>query len=128
MATTNYQSAKIFETNYPNTNKPLEKFIVALAKCAKNRGKVSITGKDKGQAAFVDLMASTDKLMVAMAQDYVIEFDASANEIREKIVALVEEFSAIYPNWQDAYSTCTQIFIHEKDDCNEMIEHMIKGT
>ena len=101
---------------------------MALAKCAKNRGKVSITGKDKGQAAFVDLMASTDNPLVAMALDLVIDYDASADEIRDKVVDLVGEFSAIYPNWGDAYSTFSQIFVHEKDDCNEMVEYMIKGA
>ena len=121
MATTNYRVIPILQASMPHTFNSLQALVIAMAKFQKNKGKKTLFGRDKGREAWEMFEQELKKTMASMFLDDLIERNAPVDSIREKLVECIMEFSAVFPNWQDAYEFAIEFLVHDRSKANDVV-------
>jgi hypothetical protein len=104
MSTTNYSFVKTFENLYPHTNGPFQKLVMSAESVAKNMGKSSIFGKDKGAVAMDKFIEVLFEVRNGLVMDgHLDPNDKNIPEIMNAVMVAKSLFSSAYPNWQIAY-------------------------
>jgi len=122
MATTDYRALPILQDAIPHTFNSLQKLVMAMAKFQKHRGKKTLFGRDKGREAWENFEIELKKTMTSMFMDGVVSRSAPPDEVRENLVECIEAFSAVFPNWQDAYGFAGEFLVGDKETANDVIK------
>ncbi len=122
MATTDYRALPVLQDAIPHTFNSLQKFVMAMAKFQKHRGKKTLFGRDKGREAWEVFEQELKKIMTSMFMDGVVNRSASPDQVREKLIECIGAFAAVFPNWQDAYGFAEEFFVDDKETANDVIK------
>lgn len=122
MATTDYSALPVLQDAIPHTFNSLQKFVMAMAKFQKNKGKKTLFGKDKGREAWENFEQELKKTMTSMFLDGVVNRSASPDQVRQKLIECIGVFAAVFPNWQDAYGFAEEFFVDDEETANDVIK------
>lgn len=126
MATTDWDLAGTFQTQFPHTFNALQKLVMAMAAYQKDRGKKTIFGKDKGLDSYKKFESVLRDTLLAMVVDGAMERNVKAKECRETLTEMVTAFAEVFPNWQDAYSFADEYFIKNAVTAEDRIREMLR--
>lgn len=113
---------EVMRKKIPHTHNSLTHLILALEKVTKNTGKKTLFGRDKGVAAYDNLILSIGKTITAMTLDGEITPSTTSPDVVDAIVHAIKRFSLAYPNWQDAYQFADYIFVEKRSDAIAIID------
>lgn len=108
----------------PHTYNALQKLVMAMADLAKNAGKKTLFGRDKGQEAYANFLSMLKVTIHSMVLDRLISEATSSEDV---VVALEDKmriFSMAFPNWQDAYGFAAVFFGRSRTDAVAVIERL----
>ena len=97
----------------PHTFAALQKLVMSMADVAKNAGKTGLFGRNKGQEAYSRFLAALKVTVQSMVLDGVIRESTPTEEVLSALEAKLDQFSRMFPNWQDAYGFAA-IFLGER--------------
>lgn len=126
MATTDWDLAGTFQTRFPHTFNALLKLVMAMADYQKNRGKITLFGKDKGLNAYKKFESILRDTLLAIVVDGAVERNVGAKECRETLTEMIAAFAEVFPNWQDAYSFADEYFIKSAITTEDRIRDMLR--
>jgi len=106
---------QLLQLQFPHTYNALTKLVMAMADVAKNTGKKSFFGRDKGQEAYDKFQKSLRITIQCMVLDSVIRESTSTEEVIVELKNKIKHFQMAYPNWQDAYVFAEWFFESEED-------------
>lgn len=98
----NEVAAQSYFAAKPNTFKAMQYFVMALDDCAKNVGKKSFFGKDKGEKALESLGVNTLRTLRAMQADGVVSQAASWKDLHTSLREELFAFTEGFPTWVNA--------------------------
>lgn len=125
MATTNWASADLFYEEYPRTFRFLQDLVLAMEECAKNIGKKSFFGKDKGLIAVEKFEKALTSTLLAMVADGIISKNDSPSEIRLHLLNMIKLFASVFPNWQLAYVFAYTFFERTAETAEKKIKEIM---
>nr|NJM04724.1 hypothetical protein [Desulfobacula sp.] len=125
MSTTNWGTAKAFETSFPHTFISLQYLVMSMADFAKNKGRISFFGKDKGLAAYKKFESKLRDTILSMVMDGIIKRDTEAYEVRLKLLSAIDLFKNAFPNWQDAYVFANEFLGTTAGDAEDRIQKIM---
>lgn len=111
MATTNWTTAGKFQEDFPHTFNALQHLVMAMANFAKNRGKRSLFGRDKGLAAYKQFEEKFRDTLLSMVLDGIVDRSATPSHARAKLIEAIGFFATVFPNWQDAYAFANEFLV-----------------
>jgi hypothetical protein len=100
---------------YPHTHNALTKLVMSMADVAKNTGKKTFFGRDKGQKSYNAFREKLKVTIQCMILDSIIKESTPTEELIKELEMKIKQFQLAYPNWQDAYSFSEWFFESEKD-------------
>lgn len=122
MATTNWAEADVFQNRYPRTFRILQDLVLAMEKCAKDYGKKSLFGKDKGVAALQKFGVALTETLQAMVEDNIVSRTDSPSVIRLQLIKMIERFAQVFPNWHVSYAFANEFFVNRADVAEDIIK------
>lgn len=126
MATTDWDLAGTFRARFPHTYYALQNLVMAMATYQKNRGKITLFGRDKGLEAYKKFESVLRDTLLAMVVDGVVKRDVGAEECRNTLTEMIAAFAEAFPNWQDAYSFADEYFIKGAITAEDRIRNMLR--
>lgn len=114
-AVTDYARAHLLEATTPNVSNAWTYEVPALSRYAKNEGKRSLFGRDKGKMAFRKLAEDLYLVVLGLYGDKLLTQGASTDECLLALLHSLVSFKEAYPNWTDAYSVAYRLFVKERD-------------
>jgi len=126
MATTDWASAAAFQSECPHTFNALQHLVMVMAGVANNRGKKSFFGRDKGLAAYKKFEEQFRDTLLAMVLDRLIERNAPPSRARTELIAAIELFAAMFPNWQDAYAFASEFLVQSPAVAEDRIQNALR--
>ena len=108
----------------PHTYNALTKLVMAMAGVAKNAGKKTFFGRDKGQESYSKFLATLKITLQSMVLDGIIRESTPTEEIMSKLESKMREFQIAFPNWQDAYGFAGLFFEEKRIDAKATIERL----
>ena len=107
---------------YPHLFAALQKLVMAMEDTAKNVGKKTLFGKDKGAESYMKFVACLRQTVAACILDrQATESDSNAHIIGV-ITMVLEKFAMAYPNWPVAYSFAAGFFSSEnRANCDALL-------
>lgn len=112
----------------PHTFNALQKLVMAMADVAKNAGKKTFFGRDKGQESYDRFLTVLKVTTQSMVLDRLTKESSSTEHVADILFSKIELFSEAYPNWQDAYGFAVYFFIKNRDDAIAVIDRMRGGS
>lgn len=116
--------AELMQRQSPHTFNALTKLVMAMADVAKNAGKKTLFGRDKGQLSYAAFLTQLKATVQCMVLDGLVSEATPSSEVGELLHAKLLEFSLAYPNWQDAYGFAAQFFGAERQSATATIERI----
>ena len=126
MATTDWDLAGSFGSQYPHVFNSLQALVLSMAKYQKNRDKKSFLGRDKGLESYKKFEASLKDTILAMVLDGIVTRNVDAKKCCEELVSVIVAFSEVFPNWQDAYSYASEYFTDTNGDILKSAEDRVR--
>ena len=120
----NKMMAERMRLTTPHTYTAMQHLVVALADTAKNLGKKTWFGRDKGVESYQKLESKLCNLITAMTLDKVVSASDSSEQILDATGKRLEMFSVAHPNWSDAYQFATYFFGVERESAISLIERL----
>ena len=108
----------------PHTYNALQKLVMAMADVAKNAGKTTFFGRDKGQESYSKFLAMLKVTVQAMVLDEVIRESTPTEEVLVELQGKLEKFSMAFPNWQDAYGFAAVFLGKQRQDAIATVERL----
>lgn len=87
-----------------------EQLVMAMESVAKNAGKTSFFGKDKGAAAYMKFTECLRRMIVASILDGQSSESDTDPHVAGVIIMVLDKFSKAYPNWPLAYEFAGHFF------------------
>jgi hypothetical protein len=114
MATTDHAKLDRFESLLPHTFNAMQHLIMAMEDYYKARGKTTLFGRDKGLAAYKKFEDKLRDTLLAMVLDNFKPRNATPEEWRDAIVAMILAWSEASPNWHGAYAFAVEYFEQQR--------------
>jgi hypothetical protein len=127
MATTDYELASRFSSEYPHSFNALQGLVMAMAKFQNNRHKQPILGYDRALAALKSFERKLRDMLLAMVLDGVIARDSNPELCRTQLLKLLSLFAETFPNWPDAYAFAQEYFIQSPAQAEDRIRALLRG-
>ena len=108
----------------PHTYNALQKLVLAMADIARNAGKKTFFGRDKGQEAYSKFLATLKATVQAMVLDELIREATSTEDVLVVLEEKFRKFSLAFPHWQDAYGFSAVFFGQGRTDAIATIERL----
>jgi hypothetical protein len=108
----------------PHTFNALTKLVMAMADVAKNVGKKTLFGRDKGQELYAKMLQALKVTVQSMVLDGVIRESTSTEGVARELEKKLEEFAMAFPNWQDAYGFAAMFFGEKRKDAIATIDRL----
>lgn len=108
----------------PHTYNALQKLVMAMAGVAKNAGKKTFFGRDKGQESYSEFLSMLKVTLQSMVLDGIIREATPTEEVTSKLESKIREFKMAFPNWQDAYGFAAMFFEENREDAMATIERL----
>ncbi len=108
----------------PHTYNALQKLVMAMAGVAKNAGKKTLFGRDKGQESYSKFLSMLKATLQSMVLDEVIRESTPTEEVMSELENKMQEFKMAFPNWQDAYGFAAMFFEENRKDAMATIERL----
>jgi len=108
----------------PHTYNALTKLVVAMAGVAKNTGKKTLFGRDKGQESYSKFLVTLKITLQSMVLDSIIRESTPTKEVAVELDSKIDQFKMAHPNWQDAYSFSAMFFGENRIDAEATIERL----
>ena len=108
----------------PHTFSALQKLVPSMASVAKNAGKTSFFGRDKGADAYEEFVKCVKLTVLAMMMDRVVRESSTSREVAVAMAAKLEMFAMAFPNWQDAYGVARIFFDDQGQDAIALIDRV----
>jgi hypothetical protein len=124
MTSTNYERAAILQTLHPHTFNALQELVMAMSAVAKNAGKKTFFGRDKGQESYARFLRALRATIHSMVLDGVIRESTLTDEATIRLESSLLQFRSIFPNWQDAYSFADIFFGEKREDAIAVIDRL----
>ena len=126
MPVTDYARARLLQVTQPNTTAALTWLVPAMEKVARNWGKRSLFGRDKGAEAARKYEEALIKTLYAMTADGLVHRSDEPETFRTCLIQAMRQFAFAYPNWQDAYTFFETIFVEEADQGRAFIHRVVR--
>ncbi len=129
-AVTDYEHAQILRATMPNTLNAWTHAVPALEKYARSEGKVSFWGQDKGKIAYDKLWEKLVLVILGLYGDGLLLIGASTEDCLAALVRSLLAFKETYPNWTDAYTAASRLFVVERSKTNLILalyQHAIEA-
>jgi len=114
----------LFEHEAPKTYGAMQRLVMSMADAAKNTGKRSIFGKDKGAVAFEKYLTQLADTVRAMSDDRLFAPTDESKVVRERLFQKIELFAMGYPNWKDAYGFAIVVLVHHQVSAVQAIDRI----
>ena len=108
----------------PHTLNALQKLVMAMADLAKNAGKKTFFGRDKGQEAYAKFLSTLKVTIHSMILDGVITEATPSSQAVDTLEQKLKLFSMAFPNWQEAYGFAAVFFGQSRQDAVAAIERL----
>ena len=108
----------------PHTYNALTKLVMAMAGVAKNAGKKTFFGRDKGQESYSKFLATLKITLHSMVLDDIIQESTPSEEVLAELESKLQKFKMAFPNWQDAYEFAAMFFEKNRKDALAAIERL----
>jgi hypothetical protein len=108
----------------PYTFNALTKLVMAMADVAKNAGKRTFFGRDKGQASYSEFLRALKVTVHSMVLDRVVQESTPTDEVARELEEKLQKFAMAFPNWQDAYGFAAMFFGEERKNAIATIERI----
>ena len=108
----------------PHTFNALTKLVMAMAGVAKNAGKKTFFGRDKGQESYSKFLETLKITLQCMVLDGVISESTPTEDVISELESVMNKFKMAFPNWQDAYGFSTTFFEENRKDAMAAIERL----
>jgi hypothetical protein len=95
---------------YPHMFAALQKLVMAMESVAKNVGKKTFFGKDKGAEAYIKFVDCLRQTVVASILDGKSSESSSNEHVIGVITMVLGKFELAYPNWPLAYEFSAHFF------------------
>ena len=87
----------------PNTHGALTFMVPAMESAAKNAGKKSFFGADKGAKALANFLDTFKRAVHALYDDELVSVEDELSTVFGELSSQLERFAKAYPNWPEAY-------------------------
>ena len=91
------------QVSTPNTHGALTFMVPAMEGAAKNAGKKSFFGADKGAKALATFLDIFKRAVYALYDDELVSVDDDLPTVFGALSSQLERFAKAYPNWPEAY-------------------------
>ncbi len=108
----------------PHTFNALQKLVMAMADVAKNLGKTTFFGRDKGQESYSDFLRALKATVQSMVLDKVVNEATPTEDVLAALEDKLEKFSAAFPNWQDAYKFAGTFLYENRESAIATVERL----
>lgn len=98
-----HQLRRELQAGAPHTHGVFTHMVPAMEAAAKNAGKKSFFGADKGAKALEKFLDTFKKAVLALYADEVVTTADEPMEVLARLSTELEKFAQAYPNWPDAY-------------------------
>jgi len=112
---------EVLRIHSPHTYNSLTKLIMAMASVAKNTGKKTLFGKDKGQESYSKFLTTLKVTLQSMVLDSVIKESTPDDQVLTELGKKMTKFSMAHPNWKDAYVYAHHFFVVNEEDAISVI-------
>jgi len=125
---TDYEGARRLEAVAPNSYNAWTHVTPALARYAKQEGKRSFLGRDKGEKAYQDLTAKLRLVVLGLYADGLLSPGATPNSCLVATLQSLVDFKDVFPNWGDAYSAAYKTFVVRSDEMLPILRSLQKSV
>ena len=101
------------QASTPNTHGALTFMVPAMEGAAKNAGKKSFFGADKGAKALATFLDTFKRAVYALYDDELVSVDDDLPTVFGALSSQLERFAKAYPNWPEAYQFAQFFFSTE---------------
>ena len=115
---------QILPIRYPHSYNAMTKLVPAMAKVAKNAGKKTFFGKDKGQESYQKFIEALRSTIQSMVLDDTIAESDDTESIYMRLGELLQMFDMAHPNWQDAFAYSKIFFVDDKPSALAVMERL----
>ena len=126
MPVTDYARVHVLQATQPNTTAALTWLVPAMETLAREWGKRSLFGRDKGVKAARKYDEALVKTLYAMTADGLVHRSDEPETFRTCLIQAMRQFTLAYPNWQDAYTFFETIFVEQADFGRDSINRVIQ--
>ncbi len=112
---------EVLRLHSPHTYNSLTKLVMAMASVAKNTGKKTFFGKDKGQESYSKFLGILKTTLQSMVLDSVIKESTPNGQVLTELGEKMTKFSMAHPNWKDAYAYAHHFFVVNEEDALSVI-------
>ena len=101
------------QVSTPNTHGALTFMVPAMEGAAKNAGKKSFFGADKGAKALATFLDTFNRAVYPLYDDELVSVDDDLPTVFGALSSQLERFAKAYPNWPEAYQFAQFFFSTE---------------
>ena len=110
---------------YPHMFAAMQKLVMAMESVARNAGKKTFFGRDKGAEAYMKFVDCLRQTVVASILDGKASESSSNEHVIGIVTMVLSKFELAYPNWPDAYGFAAHFFADEnRANCDALISRV----
>ncbi len=98
---------------------------MAMADAYNNRGKTSFFGHDKGLKSYLKFEEKLKNALLAMAMDGLLKRSDPAATYLEKLLAVIDAWETIFPNWPDARAFAYDKLRSNPSEARKLVANLI---
>lgn len=125
MASANWAQANQLQSRIPHTYTAMEHLIMAMADAHNNKGKTSFFGSDKGLKSYLKFEEKLKNALLAMVMDGLLRRSDSATTYHENLLAVIDAWESIFPNWPDAHAFAFEKLRSNPTEARKLISSLI---
>lgn len=125
MASANWAQANQLQSRIPHTYTAMEHLIMAMADAHNNKGKTSFFGSDKGLKSYLKFEEKLKNALLAMVMDGLLRRSDSATAYHENLLAVIDAWESIFPNWPDAHAFAFEKLRSNPTEARKLISSLI---
>lgn len=125
MASANWAQAGELQAHIPHTYTAMEHLIMAMEDAYRNKGKTNFFGHDKGLKSYLKFEEKLKNTLLAMVMDGVVKRSDLAVTYIEKLLAVIDVWGEIFPNWPDAHAFADEKLRSDTSEACELVTSLI---